>query len=84
LMARRQETIKRASRAERVGFVAVELAGLHDESVEFVEELGIAGELGFKERANLFVGAARMSLDFGREEIVAFEDTARVGVDNED
>jgi len=52
--------------------------------VEFIEELGIAWELGFKERANLFVGAARISLDSGWEEIVAFEDAARVGVDNED
>jgi len=62
----------------------VKLAGLDDESVEFVEELGIAWELGFNERANLFVGAARISLHFGREEIVAFEDAARVSVDNED
>jgi hypothetical protein len=62
----------------------VEFAGLDDESVEFVEELGIAWELGLKERANLFVGAARISSDFGWEQIVAFEDAARVGIDNED
>ena len=57
---------------------------MYDESVEFVEEFGIAWELGFKERANLFVGAARIGLDFRWEEIVAFEDAPRIGVDNED
>ena len=56
---------------------------MDDESVKFVEEFGIAGEVGLEERANLFVGAARIRLDFGWKKIVAFEDAARVGVDYE-
>lgn len=57
---------------------------MDDKSVEFVEELGIAWQLRFKERANFFVGPARIGLDFGWGEIVALEDAARVGVDYED
>jgi hypothetical protein len=82
-MTLREETRKRAVGTERIGLAAVEFAGLDEERVEFVEELGVAGEVGFEEGADLFVGTAGIGLSFERQEVVAFEDPARIGVDYE-
>jgi len=53
-------------------------AGVDDEGVEFVEELVVGGERGFEEIADLVVG------ELGMRAAVALEDTASVGVDDED
>ena len=52
-------------------------AGVDDQSVEFVEELGVVGEGAFEEGADFVVA------EFGRSEGVAFEDAAGVGVNDE-
>jgi hypothetical protein len=62
----------------------VAFTGADDESVELVEEPGIARELGLEEGADLLVRAARAALGAGTEEPMTAEKTAGVGVNNKD
>lgn len=64
--------------AIRLTRTAKMFAGVNDEGVVFVEKGNVVRKTAFEERANLFVGGARM------DELVAVEYAAGVGVDDED
>src|SRR5215510_5867333 len=74
----REKLCQRTIRAVRVRPTAMLLASFDDKRVEFVEDLVITRESGFECCAELFITGLRM------RKAVAFEDTAGVGVDDED
>ena len=73
----REKSSQRASCTIGIGFAAVNLAGLDDESVEFVEQLMLVRKARFKEGAQFFVRR------FGVGEAVAFENAAGVSINHE-
>jgi hypothetical protein len=54
------------------------LAGVNNQSVEFIIQGGVGGQVELEELADVLV------TEFGGSESVASEHAARVGVDNED
>jgi len=74
--------------AEGIAFAAEVFAGVDDKRVKFIEELGVAGKLGFEQCADLFVtlaeGKARGGGRIGWDKSVAFENAAGIGVHDED
>jgi hypothetical protein len=64
--------------AEGLTFLTKMFAGMDDEGVVLVEERGVRREGSFEECADVLVGF------FAMEEVVAFENTAGVGIDNKD
>jgi hypothetical protein len=76
--SRRKKRIEGTIFAERCGSAAEVFTGVDDEGVKLVEEPVIGGEAAFEERAKVIVGMARGG------QRMAFEDAARVGVNDED
>jgi len=75
---RRKKRTEGTGFAERDGLAAKMFAGMHDEGVEFVENLLIGRKAALEENAQMVVRL------IGRSELVALEDAARIGVNNED
>ena len=74
----RQQKLQRAFAAARVARAAEVLAGMNDQSVEFIIQRDVGREALLEEFLNLFV------IEPGAGESMAFEQAAGVGIDDED